>query len=274
MEKGQLRCDANVSVRLRGEDRLGTRTELKNINSFRFVQNAVEHEIARQMRIVDGGGRIERETRLWDADAGQSAPMRIEGGGERLSLLPRPRSAAARRRRPDDGRRSCSTLPELPVARFERYQNEHGLAADDARTLVSDRALADYFDAAVAAHPGKSSGRTLANWMLTELLGALNADGKDDRAVADDRRRRCRRWSCSSRTARSAARSARRSSTESYQHRRGSARDRRAPRRAADLRRGAAVGDRRPGRRRRTRSRPRATPPARTACSASSSARS
>ena len=99
MEKGQMRCDANVSVRLRGEDRLGTRTELKNINSFRFVQNAVEHEIARQIRIVDGGGRIERETRLWDAELGASASMRSQGGGERLSLLPGSRSAAARRRR-------------------------------------------------------------------------------------------------------------------------------------------------------------------------------
>ena len=69
MEKGQMRCDANVSVRLRGEDRLGTRTELKNINSFRFVQNAVEHEIMRQVRILEGGGRIVQETRLWDANA-------------------------------------------------------------------------------------------------------------------------------------------------------------------------------------------------------------
>src|SRR5690606_2578735 len=76
MEKGQMRCDANVSVRMRGEDRLGQRTELKNINSFRFVQNAIEHEIARQLRIVEGGGRVTRETRLWDADAGTSQAMR------------------------------------------------------------------------------------------------------------------------------------------------------------------------------------------------------
>jgi aspartyl-tRNA(Asn)/glutamyl-tRNA(Gln) amidotransferase subunit B len=75
MEKGQMRCDANVSVRMRGEDRLGTRTELKNINSFRFVQNAIEHEISRQIRIVDGGGKVTRETRLWDAQAGTSATI-------------------------------------------------------------------------------------------------------------------------------------------------------------------------------------------------------
>jgi aspartyl-tRNA(Asn)/glutamyl-tRNA(Gln) amidotransferase subunit B len=178
MEKGQLRCDANVSVRLRGEDRLGTRTELKNINSFRFVQNAVEHEITRQMRIVDGGGRIERETRLWDSNAGQSASMRSKEEANDYRYFPDPDLPPL----VVDGDMMggiLRTLPELPVVRYERYQKEHGLASDDARTLVSDRALADFFEATVAAHPGKASGRTLANWMLTELLGALNADGKD-----------------------------------------------------------------------------------------------
>jgi aspartyl-tRNA(Asn)/glutamyl-tRNA(Gln) amidotransferase subunit B len=178
MEKGQLRCDANVSVRLRGEDRLGTRTELKNINSFRFVQNAVEHEIARQLRIVDSGGRIERETRLWDADIGQSAPMRTKEDANDYRYFPDPDLPPL----VVDAKMMGSilqALPELPAARFDRYQREHGISADDARTLVSDRALADYFDAACAAHPGKSSGRMLANWMLTELLGALNSDGKD-----------------------------------------------------------------------------------------------
>ncbi|HEY5934639.1 MAG TPA: Asp-tRNA(Asn)/Glu-tRNA(Gln) amidotransferase subunit GatB [Kofleriaceae bacterium] len=178
MEKGQLRCDANVSVRLRGEDRLGTRTELKNINSFRFVQNAVEHEITRQMRIVDGGGRIVRETRLWDANAGQSAPMRSKEEANDYRYFPDPDLPPL----VVDGNMMgdiLRTLPELPVVRYERYQKEHGLASDDARTLVSDRNLADFFDAAVAAHPGTTSGRTLANWMLTELLGALNADGKE-----------------------------------------------------------------------------------------------
>ena len=178
MEKGQLRCDANVSVRLRGEDRLGTRTELKNINSFRFVQNAVEHEITRQMRIVDGGGRIERETRLWDSNAGQSAPMRSKEEANDYRYFPDPDLPPL----VVDGDMMggiLRTLPELPVVRYERYQKEHGLASDDARTLVSDRNLADFFEGTVAAHPGKSSGRTLANWMLTELLGALNSDGKE-----------------------------------------------------------------------------------------------
>ena len=90
MEKGQMRCDANVSVRRRGEDRLGTRTELKNINSFRFVRDAVENEIARQIRIVDGGGQITQETRLWDADAGASQPMRSKEQAEDYRYFPDP----------------------------------------------------------------------------------------------------------------------------------------------------------------------------------------
>ena len=178
MEKGQLRCDANVSVRRRGEDRLGTRTELKNINSFRFVQNAIEHEIARQLRVLDGGGRIERETRLWDAEAGQSAPLRSKEEANDYRYFPDPDLPPL----VVDGSVMASVLralPELPAARFERYQKTHGISADDARTLVSDRALADYFDATVRAHPTEQSGRTIANWMLTELLGALNKDGRE-----------------------------------------------------------------------------------------------
>jgi len=180
MEKGQLRCDANVSVRMRGEDRLGTRTELKNINSFRFVHNAVEHEIARQLRIVDDGGRVEQETRLWDADAGQSAPMRSKEEANDYRYFPDPDLPPLVVDGPTMGG-ILRALPELPLVRFERYQRAHGLSPDDARTLVSDRAMADFFDTACEAHPGEHGGRTIANWMLTELLGALNADGKDIR---------------------------------------------------------------------------------------------
>ncbi len=176
MEKGQLRCDANVSVRLRGEDRLGTRTELKNINSFRFVQNAIDHEIARQLRLIDSGGRVERETRLWDADAGQSAPMRSKEEANDYRYFPDPDLPPLVVAGEMMGT-ILRSLPELPAARFERYQREHGVSADDARTLISERALADYFDAAVKAHPTEGSGKPIANWMLTELLGALHAGG-------------------------------------------------------------------------------------------------
>jgi aspartyl-tRNA(Asn)/glutamyl-tRNA(Gln) amidotransferase subunit B len=176
MDKGQLRCDANVSVRLRGEDRLGTRTELKNINSFRFVENAIESEIARQVRVLEAGGKITRETRLWDAERGQSQPMRSKEEANDYRYFPDPDLPAL----VVDGQimgQILRTLPELPSTRFDRYQRVHGISADDARTLVSERALADFFDAAVAAHPGERSGRMIANWVLTELLGALHGKG-------------------------------------------------------------------------------------------------
>jgi aspartyl-tRNA(Asn)/glutamyl-tRNA(Gln) amidotransferase subunit B len=177
MEKGHMRCDANVSIRRRGDDQLGVRTELKNINSFRFVQNAIEHEIARQIRIADGGGRIERETRLWDAEAGQSAPLRSKEEANDYRYFPDP-DLPPLVVDADTMARVLGAMPELPVARFQRYLRDHGLSADDARTLVGERALADYFDATCAAHPGDRSGRMIASWVLTELLGALNADGK------------------------------------------------------------------------------------------------
>jgi len=176
MEKGQLRCDANVSVRLRGEDRLGTRTELKNINSFRFVENAIESEIVRQVRILEVGGRIMRETRLWDADKNQSAPMRSKEEANDYRYFPDPDLPPL----VVDGQIMGSilrSLPELPSVRFDRYQRAHGISPSDARTLISERALAAFFDATVAIHPRESSGRTLANWILTELLGALHASG-------------------------------------------------------------------------------------------------
>ena len=178
MEKGQMRCDANVSIRRVGEDRLGTRTELKNINSFRFVQNAVEHEIARQIRILEGGGRIEQETRLWDATAGTSATMRTKEEANDYRYFPDPDLPPLVVDGPLMGS-ILRSLPELPAARFSRYVREHGLSADDARTIISDRQLAEYFESTVKLHPGDRSGRTIANWMLTELLGALNADGKE-----------------------------------------------------------------------------------------------
>jgi len=179
MEKGQMRCDANVSVRMRGEDRLGTRTELKNINSFRFVQNAIEHEIARQIRVIEDGGRVMRETRLWDADAGASATMRTKEEANDYRYFPDPDLPPLA---VDGATMSAGLggLPGLPAARFPRYV-AGGVAVDDARTLISDRALADYYDMTCRVHPGEGSGKTIANWLLHELLGALNAANVDIR---------------------------------------------------------------------------------------------
>jgi aspartyl-tRNA(Asn)/glutamyl-tRNA(Gln) amidotransferase subunit B len=179
MEKGQLRCDANVSIRPRGSHELGTRTELKNINSFRFVQHAIEHEIARQIRIVEAGGRIERETRLWDAQLGQSATMRSKEEANDYRYFPDPDlpPLVVADSTVDAVRRA---LPELPEARYRRYQRDLAVPADDARTLVGDRALADYYDAACTALGAAASraGRMLASWLLVELVGALHADGR------------------------------------------------------------------------------------------------
>jgi aspartyl-tRNA(Asn)/glutamyl-tRNA(Gln) amidotransferase subunit B len=173
MEKGHLRCDANVSVRLRGEDRLGTRTELKNINSFRFVQNAIDHEVARQLRIIESGGHIERETRLWDADAGNSQTMRSKEEANDYRYFPDP-DLPPLVVEGDMMNGVLRSIPELPVARFKRYIETSELAPDDARTLVGERALADYFDLAEKMTGGKK-GKACANWIINELLARLNA---------------------------------------------------------------------------------------------------
>jgi len=174
MEKGQMRCDANVSVHRPGEP-LGTRTELKNINSFRFVHRAIQHEIARQIRILDGGGRVERETRLWDADADQSFPLRSKEEANDYRYFPDPdlpplAIAAA------DIAAARAALPELPSVRWQRLR-ELGLSADDARQLIASRAHGDYLDAVIAAVPGQT--KLAAAWVLGELAAALNRDGVD-----------------------------------------------------------------------------------------------
>jgi aspartyl-tRNA(Asn)/glutamyl-tRNA(Gln) amidotransferase subunit B len=177
MEKGQMRCDANVSVRRRGEDRFGTRTELKNINSFRFVHKAIEHELARQIRILEGGGRIVQETRLWDADKGQSFSLRSKEEANDYRYFPDPDLPPL----VVDGplmRQVQESLPELPMAKLERFTRDLGLPLEDARQLTADRALADWFDAAVAAHGDLGSAKAIANWVLSELGGALNREGK------------------------------------------------------------------------------------------------
>ncbi len=173
MEKGQLRCDANVSVRRRGEDRLGVRTELKNINSFRFVHRAIEHEIARQVRILEDGGQVERETRLWDADAGVSQPMRSKEEIADYRYFPDPDLPPLAVDGPTM-RKVITTMPELPVPRLERFMREYGLPFDDAALLTDDRERADYLDEAVRAAGDGALARPIASFMLTELLRVLD----------------------------------------------------------------------------------------------------
>ncbi len=165
MEKGQLRCDANVSLRPAGSDRLGTRAELKNINSFKFVHHAIEHEIARQARILDDGGEVVQETRLWDAVSGVSHSMRSKEEAMDYRYFPDPDLPPLA---VDEGvvARVRAGLPELPSARRARYR-ALGLSDEDARQLTADRAVADRFDAALAAHGG-GAAKPVANWILSE----------------------------------------------------------------------------------------------------------
>jgi aspartyl-tRNA(Asn)/glutamyl-tRNA(Gln) amidotransferase subunit B len=178
MEEGSLRCDANISLRKRGAAELGTKVEIKNMNSFRNVQHALEHEIKRQARALDAGERIVQETRLWDPDKGHTVSMRSKEFAHDYRYFPEPdlppldveaRWVEAVR----------ATLPELPAARRARFMEIHALNAYDADLLTGSRALADYFEAAVA-QCGKP--KAAANWIINDLLRELPGD--DERAVA------------------------------------------------------------------------------------------
>jgi aspartyl-tRNA(Asn)/glutamyl-tRNA(Gln) amidotransferase subunit B len=173
MEEGSLRCDANVSLRPRGESKLGTKAELKNINSFKNVKDAVEHEIKRQAQLLDRGERVVQETRLWDAARQVSAAMRSKEQAHDYRYFPEPdlppvavdQAFLARAR---------AALPELPEARFHRYTGALGLSAQDAGVLVSEREIADYFDAAVAAGGADAAhAKKVANWALNEVLARV-----------------------------------------------------------------------------------------------------
>ncbi|OLD82705.1 MAG: aspartyl/glutamyl-tRNA amidotransferase subunit B [Acidobacteria bacterium 13_1_20CM_58_21] len=178
MEEGSLRCDANVSVRPRGAKEFGTKVEVKNLNSFRYLQKALEYEIERQVGVLESGGRILQETRHWNQAESHTVSMRSKEKAHDYRYFPEPDllpvhvSAAWR----GEVRR---TLPELPEAKRERFASSYGITPYDAEVLTTSRTLADYFEAVVAAGaPGKSS----ANWILTELLGRLS-DAR--RAFAD-----------------------------------------------------------------------------------------
>jgi aspartyl-tRNA(Asn)/glutamyl-tRNA(Gln) amidotransferase subunit B len=175
MEEGSLRCDANVSVRLRGAREFGTKVEVKNLNSFRFLQRAVEHEIERQIGVLEGGNRVSQETRLWNQAEGYTVPMRSKEKAHDYRYFPEPDllpvhvSAAWREA-------AAKSLPELPEAKRARFTQSFAITPYDAEVLTASQALADYYEAAVkAGAPGKSA----ANWMQTELLRRLKDAGKE-----------------------------------------------------------------------------------------------
>jgi aspartyl-tRNA(Asn)/glutamyl-tRNA(Gln) amidotransferase subunit B len=175
MEEGSLRCDANVSVRLRGAEEFGTKVEVKNLNSFRYLQKALEYEIERHIGVIESGGRISQETRLWNQAEGHTVSMRSKEKAHDYRYFPEPDllpvhvSAAWREE-------ILRTLPELPEAKRARFVSAYGITPYDAEVLTGTQALADYFEATVrAGAPAKSA----ANWMQTELLRQLNDSGKE-----------------------------------------------------------------------------------------------
>lgn len=174
MEEGSLRCDANISLRPRGETRLGTKAEIKNMNSFKNVRAALEYEAGRQAQILNSGGSLRQETRLWDPEKGVSTPMRHKEEAHDYRYFPEP-DLPLLRLPAELVAASRAALPELPKARRERLQRLPGLTAYDAGVLASQKELADYFERAAS---GGVPAKAVCNWLTVELLGKLNAEGK------------------------------------------------------------------------------------------------
>jgi aspartyl-tRNA(Asn)/glutamyl-tRNA(Gln) amidotransferase subunit B len=173
MEKGNLRCEANVSVRRVGEEKFGTKVELKNLNSVRFMQRAIEYEIERQINVIEGGGRVTQETRLWDERAGETRVMRSKEEAHDYRYFPEPDlpplvvSA-------DFIEGVRASLPELPEERRRRFTEQYGLSYSDASQLTSERSLADYYERAAEA---ANNPRAAANWIRSELLREMETKG-------------------------------------------------------------------------------------------------
>jgi aspartyl-tRNA(Asn)/glutamyl-tRNA(Gln) amidotransferase subunit B len=173
MEKGNLRCEANVSVRRVGDDVFGTKVELKNLNSVRFMQRAIEYEVARHIQVLESGGRLTQETRLWDDRAMETRVMRSKEEAHDYRYFPEPdlpplivSSEFINQVR--------DSLPELPEARRKRFAEQYGLGFAEVSQLVADRSLADYYEAAAEA---AANPRAAANWIRSELLRELEATG-------------------------------------------------------------------------------------------------
>ncbi len=174
MQEGSFRCDANVSVRRRGEHAFGTRAEIKNLNSFRFLERAIDYEIERQIDILESGGAVVQETRLFDPGKNETRSMRTKEEANDYRYFPDP-DLLPLVIEPAYIERVRAELPELPDAKRARFQEQYGLKAYDAGVLTASRELADYYEAVVAAVGGEP--KLCANWVMVELLGALNKAG-------------------------------------------------------------------------------------------------
>ena len=175
MEKGHLRCDANVSVRPRGQDKFGTKAEVKNLNSFRFLKQALDFEIARQVALLESGGRVVQETRLYNPDLDETFSMRSKEDAHDYRYFPEPDLVPLRISEEWRGRIEAS-MPELPAKKRARFVAEMGLSEYDAGILTASRAVSEYFEA-VARVSGQA--KLAANWVMGDLVGALKAEGRE-----------------------------------------------------------------------------------------------
>ena len=176
MQEGSFRCDANVSVRPVGQQDLGTRSELKNLNSFRYVEKAINFEVERQIAVIEDGGKVAQETRLYDSDKDETRPMRSKEEANDYRYFPDPDLLPVEisAEYVDAVRK---TLPELPNAKQQRFEDDYGLKNDAAGILTASRPLADYFESAASASDAKA--QTVANWVIGDLSAALNKAGVD-----------------------------------------------------------------------------------------------
>jgi len=173
MEEGSLRCEPNLSLRPIGQEALGTKVELKNINSFRYVKDAIEYEIKRQTKVLNEGGKLTQETRLWDVEKGQTAPMRSKEEAHDYRYFPDPDLMPMNLT--DEWIEDLSkTVPELPSVRQQRFVTAYGLPEYDAGVLTSSRAVAEYYEACVKLF---DQPKTVSNWVMGELLRELNNSG-------------------------------------------------------------------------------------------------
>ncbi len=175
MEEGSFRCDANVSIRPVGQKEFGTRTELKNLNSFKFVQKAIEFEVARQTKVLDQGDTVKQETRLYDSDRGETFPMRSKEEAHDYRYFPDPDLVPIL---VDETwvEKIRQTLPELPEQKRERFIKHYGIPEYDTGVLTSSKPLADYFEECATLY---SQPKTISNWLMGDLLRELKKDGKD-----------------------------------------------------------------------------------------------
>ena len=173
MEQGSFRCEPNVSIRPVGQSYLGTKVELKNINSFRYAKEAIEFEVRRQQEVLDEGGTLRQETRLWDVQRGQTAVMRSKEEAHDYRYFPDPDLLPVQL---DEEwiKELSSKLPELPGEKFQRFLDEYGLPEYDAKILTESKELAEYFEACVQLYP---QSKIVSNWIMGELLRELNQQG-------------------------------------------------------------------------------------------------